>query len=330
MREALELLGHERADRRAVLARVVGIEGFSTRPGDDLVAIDASGAMHGSLLGGLGASVLSEAAVSLLASGSGAPKELTVDVHDKEAVSAGLACGGRAHVLIQPASQIPEQLWRLLSDRAPAALLTPLDGTAGSTVVDRSGTCWGAPVDPQLLADVVAVLGAGRTDRRRLTHAATEILLEVWVPDPRVIVVGSGELVQAISSQASLLGWETQVVAGAGEELAGALQWAGATGALVVLSHDPHVDVPALRAGLAAGVAYVGALGSRSTQSRRVERLVASGVAQADVDRIHRPVGLDLGGHRAPEVALAIVAEILASHRGRDARPLSQRSGPIH
>jgi len=108
------------------------------------------------------------------------------------------------------------------------------------------------------------------------------------------------------------------------------LEWAGTTGAVVVLSHDPHVDTPALEEALRSGVSYVGALGSRSTQSKRTERLLASGVAQVDIDRIHRPVGLDLGGRRAPEVALAIAAEILATHHGRDARPLSTRSGPIH
>ena len=97
-----------------------------------------------------------------------------------------------------------------------------------------------------------------------------------------------------------------------------------------MLSHDPHVDAPALATALAGHVSYVGAMGSRATQSRRAERLLASGVTQQEIDRIHRPIGLDLGGRSSPEVALAIVAEILACHTGRDARPLRDRGGPIH
>ena len=71
-------------------------------------------------------------------------------------------------------------------------------------------------------------------------------------------------------------------------------------------------------------------MGSRSTQSRRADRLLADGVSPEDLARIHRPIGLDLGGRRAPEVALAIVAEILACHCGRDGGSLKDTTGPIH
>jgi xanthine dehydrogenase accessory factor len=71
-------------------------------------------------------------------------------------------------------------------------------------------------------------------------------------------------------------------------------------------------------------------MGSRATQSRRLDRLTAAGVDPTLLDRIHRPIGLDLGGRRAPEVALSIAAEILAVHCGRDARPLRDATGPIN
>jgi hypothetical protein len=83
-----------------------------------------------------------------------------------------------------------------------------------------------------------------------------------------------------------------------------ALAWAGASAALVVLSHDPHVDVAAIAIALDRGVPYIGAMGSRRTQSRRMERLQALGRSETEIDRIHRPIGLDLGGRSAPEVAL--------------------------
>lgn len=329
MREAVEVL-RQAADQgeRAVMARVVEIEGFSTRPGDDFVAVDSSGTVHGSMLAGLGSEQLKDAAASLLAGESSTTATVTVDVHDKDAVSAGLACGGRARLLLQSAGTIPKVLWELLGKRAPAALLSRTDGDR-SIIVERDGTVHGGEPEGWPVEEAVAMLGSGRTGTKSLQTESGPVLLEAWVPDPRVVIVGSGELIEAIGTQAGLLGWETRSTAGV-EDLAGLMDWAGLTGALVVLSHDPHVDTPALAEGLRSGMSYVGALGSRSTQSKRTDRLLAQGVPQAEVDRIHRPIGLDLGGRRAAEVALAIVAEILASHCGRDARPLSTRSGPIH
>ena len=327
MREAVEAL-RKAADQGegAVVARIVEIEGFSTRPGDDLVAVDATGSIHGNVLAGLAADQLREAALSLLAAKTTRPALVTIDVAEKDAVSAGLACGGRARMLLHPADAIPSELWRLLASRAPAALLTRADG---AIVVDRDANTYGASPGGWPTAEATAMLEAGRTESLRVHSPEGEALVETWVPDPRVVVVGTGELIEAISSQATLLGWET-LSTGAVDELGGLLEWAGVTGALVVLSHDPHVDTPALADGLSSGIGYVGALGSRSTQSKRTERLLARGVTQAEIDRIHRPIGLDLGGRRAPEVALAMVAEILASLHGRDARPLSTRTGPIH
>ena len=310
----------------AVVARIVEIEGFSTRPGDDLLAIDAEGSLHGTVLAGLASGRLLEAAGPLLAGNTTAPALVTVDVGDKDAVAAGLACGGRARMLLHPSQAIPPELWRLLAARAPAALLTRSEG---AVVVDRDGNVYGDAPGRWPVDAATALLVAGRVESGHVESPDGDVLLESWVPEPRIVIVGTGELLAAIGAQSALLGWETASTNSV-DDPGGLLEWAGATGALVVLSHDPHVDTPALADGLASGVAYVGALGSRSTQSKRTERLLARGVPQSDIDRIHRPVGLDLGGRRAPEVALAIVAEVLASHHGRDARPLSARTGPIH
>ena len=173
------------------------------------------------------------------------------------------------------------------------------------------------------------MLETGITSTRRVEDQAGVVLIEAWVPAPRMVVVGTGELVAALDAQGGLLGWDCRST-GQGDDLEELLGWAGATAALIVLSHDPHVDTPALTVALQRGVPYVGALGSRATQSRRLERLAAAGVDPAAIDRIHRPIGLDLGGRKASEVALSIAAEILAAHRGRDGRPLRDRTGPIN
>jgi len=269
----------------------------------------------------------------------GGLETVAIEIHGPEVSELGLSCGGRADVLLQPASHIPAEFWAAVAVRAPAALITVIDGpglSPDALGLGRGGEVWGglapgvpATVTGPLVDEARRLLGQGRTATQRVDTEAGTALVEAWVPSPRLVVVGGGEIVTALEAQAGLLGWELRS-APAGDGLDDLLEWAGASAALVVTSHDPHVDAPALAAGLARPIPYIGAMGSRSTQSRRLERLAALGLGDDDLERIHRPIGLDLGGRRAPEVALAIVAEILAVHCGREGRPLKDRSGPIH
>ena len=189
----------------------------------------------------------------------------------------------------------------------------------------RCGGAWPAPTGWYRVGGRTCSNSGGRPTRR-----VDDVLIEAWVP-----VAPPGRRGQRRDGQ---LPWTPKPVCSGGRprstethaDLDGLFEWAGATGALIVLSHDPHVDVPALAAGLAGAVSYVGAMGSRSTQSRRLERLRTMGLSEEQLVRIHRPIGLDLGGRRAPEVALAIAAEILAVHCGRSGRSLREVGGPIH
>jgi xanthine dehydrogenase accessory factor len=322
------------------MGRVIELKGFSTLPVDEMVFIAEDGSFHGQLLGRPGADQLTAAAMGLLGRGAGL-ETVGVEIHGPQVKELGLACGGRADVLLQPVDRIPEPFWTSVSDRAPAALVTIVEGSAAgpdALALDREGHLWGG-LDPAVAAEVVeslagegrALLREGRTASRRVETPVGVALVEAWVPYPRLVVVGSGDVVAALEVQAGLLGWEVRASEGVTTgEVEGLLDWAGTTGALIVLSHDPHVDVPVLAAGLARPIPYVGAMGSRGTQSRRLERLRAQGIPEEQLERIHRPIGLNLGGRRAPEVALAIVAEVLAHHCGLDGRPLKEISGPIH
>lgn len=323
------------AGRPAVVGRVIGLQGFSTLPADEMVAIDDAG-FHGDLLGGPGRAALTPVATSLF--GSPRLELVGVEIHGPEVKELGLSCGGRADVLLQPAAAVPDQFWAARAGRAPAALITLIDGPGAgpeAVGVGHQGEVWGglAVLEPAALAGLVeeasSLLREGRTARRQIETPAGMALVEAWVPQPRIVVVGAGDIVAAITAQAGLLGWPVRAT-DAATEVDDLLEWAGATGALVVCSHDPHVDTPALAAGLRRPTPYLGAMGSRRTQSRRMERLVAEGFAEDELRRIHRPIGLDLGGRRAPEVALSIVAEILACHCGRDGGSLKDTTGPIH
>ena len=95
--------------------------------------------------------------------------------------------------------------------------------------------------------------------------------------------------------------------------------------AVVVMSHDPKLDEPAIVAATQAGCRYIGAMGSRRTQEGRRERLLAEGLTEEDLVRLHGPIGLDLGGREPGEMALAILAEIVAERNDASAAPLSRK-----
>lgn len=138
----------------------------------------------------------------------------------------------------------------------------------------------------------------------------------------RLVVVGEGPVADALVPMAELLGWSTTVVT------TGDLP---ETDAAVVTSHDVDVAGAALKAALERDLSYIGGMGSRKTQAARREWLVANGVAEADLDRIHGPAGLDIGADGPSEIALSILAELTAVLRGRtDVGSIKDRGGPIH
>lgn len=333
----LEQLGAQVQDwldggRPVAVARVVKMQGFSTWAGDPLVAVSGGGGRVGDILGQFGEAAMAPVVERLTPETF---EVVDIDVHEDAAVRAGLACGGQASLLLQPAVEIPPVLWRALVDRSAAALVTRIEGpTAGpaSMVVLADGTWSGALAvgEPDhLAAQAVELIAEGGHGTRRVEDGAGVVLIEAWVPEPRVVVLGDGDLLAAIEAQAGLLGWEVRGAMTVADATA-ALEWAGESAALAVLSHDGTLDMPVMRQALEAGVAYVGAMGSRRTQGSRLERLRNAGVDEALLERIHRPIGLDLGGRRPSEVALAIIAEVLAVRHGRDGRSLRQKDGPIH
>jgi xanthine dehydrogenase accessory factor len=142
-----------------------------------------------------------------------------------------------------------------------------------------------------------------------------------------LLVVGDGPVAEALATLAEPLGWTPTVVV-TYDDVVAAL--AGAD-AVVVTSHDDAVDAAALEAALARGPAYIGAMGSRRTQARRRDWLLSQGLTDDDLAPIHGPAGLDIGADSPPEIALSILAELVATVRGRSpVGSLRDASGPIH
>lgn len=151
--------------------------------------------------------------------------------------------------------------------------------------------------------------------------------------EPQLLLVGDGPVSDALRALAAVLGWRT-VVAGTTDEVAAALP--GST-AVVVTSHHEGLDAPAIAAALAAQTlaarspAYVAAMGSRRTQARRRAWLVDHGVGEDALATLHAPAGLDIGADTPAEIALSVLAELVATLRGAaGAGSLRDRSGPIH
>jgi xanthine dehydrogenase accessory factor len=163
--------------------------------------------------------------------------------------------------------------------------------------------------------------------------------LTVQAPPPRIVVTGAVHISQALAPMAKLLDLDIVVIdprtafatqerfpevtllAEWPEEALQKVPFDGYT-AFVALTHDPKIDDPALQAALRSTCFYVGALGSRKTHGKRLERLAAAGFGEADVQRIHAPIGLDIGAVSPAEIALAILGEIVQALRGPRRKPV--------
>ena len=241
-----------------------------------------------------------------------------LDVTEDDARTAGLTCGGIARLLVQEATDFPPDTWRLLIAGEPICLTTPVAG--GRIGATRLLTRADMPtVGPQIRRHFHTGVSA--------TTFEDELVVTALWPTPTLVIVGAGVIADALANLGGLAGWITRT-ANTAERAQQAIDGLTRADAVVVLSHDRDVDGPALRAALATGPGYVGALGSRRTQDERADWLEANGVS--DRAAVHGPAGLDIGAHTPVEIAISIFAEILATRADAAVAPLSNRRGPIH
>lgn len=167
--------------------------------------------------------------------------------------------------------------------------------------------------------------------------AEGKVFLTVHVPPPRMVITGAVHISQALAPMAKLVGYdvtivdprtafatlerfpEVKVIAQWPDEALPPLNIDHYT-AFVALTHDPKIDDPALTHALSHDCFYIGALGSKKTHGRRVERLKAQGLSDADIARIQAPIGLSIGAVSPSEIAVAIMAQVTASLRQEPAR----------
>jgi xanthine dehydrogenase accessory factor len=338
-----------------VIGRVMSMDGFGGRRTGEALAVSMHGAI-GSLAMGAANAVAIDEAHQLLHDPGRETATVSVPVGDREAVAAGLACGGTAHVLLQRANAISLSWWLALQEGEDVALATdPVSGEAWVATLrefenasgsETRGVTSGGSAE-ETATKVAQAKQVGDYLRRMLTRGPTtphlsqldgrpaELFFEAIIAVPNVVVFGEAALATAIHRQAALLGWTSSVFSdattiSAAEAVAAASQLRSVDG-VVVLSHNVASSSSVLAAALRGRCGYVGALGSRHTQgARRAELLGQCGLNDEQVGRIHGPVGLDLGSRTPEETSLAIAAEMLSIVRGRSAATLTMAPGPIN
>ena len=334
MREILADLNHWLSvGERIALATVVWAEGPSPRPLGARMAVTASGQMTGSVSGGCVEGTVFEEAQGVL--DGGPPKRLHYGVVDETGWEVGLACGGTIEVYVELLVDAHRSLLEVLEAEGTVALATRLDG-GGHLLAWPDGRLAG----DHSLAPELTSLFPGPAAEFHQTPAG-DVFLEVLAPPPTLIIVGAVHVAVPLVTLAQVLGFRVEVVdarrAFASSErfpTADELIVAWPQDALkikdltwqhhiVILSHDPKFDLPALQVALRSQAAYVGLIGSRGTQARRKAALRQAGFSEEELARIHGPVGLDLGGREPAEIALAILAEIVAARHCRRGGTLS-------
>jgi xanthine dehydrogenase accessory factor len=210
--------------------------------------------------------------------------------------------------------------------RRAAVLVTGLDG--GPDRLVREGEEVGGELGE-------AVARALRTGRSGAVEAdGRSLFLNAHLPSPRLVVIGAVHISQALAPMAEIAGYPVEIVdprtafatAERFPDVTLHAEWPqdvlerrplDSYTALAAVTHDPKIDDFALKAALDADCFYVGALGSRKTHAKRVERLLALGVAAARIESIHAPIGIDIGAASPAEIAVAVLAQIVRAFRSR-------------
>jgi len=306
-----QALAWHRAGKGAALATVVQTWGSAPRPVGSQLAISGESEILGSVSGGCVEGAVIFEALEAIADGDS--RVLTYGVADETAFDVGLACGGTIRIMVEPigAALAPEMLAEITAARANRKPVAYVVNTK----------TWERRID-----GVAPWSARFRADRSGFEEDGATFVT-IHNPPLRMVVVGAVHIAQPLLVMARLAGYDPIVIdprAAFGtdarfpgerileaypDEVLAEVPLDART-AMVTLSHDPKIDDPAIVAALGSDVFYLGCLGSTRTHAKRVERLSAAGFQDADIARIHAPIGLDIGSKSPAEIAVSVMAEV--------------------
>mgnify|MGYP002629915439 FL=1 len=363
MREVLdELIAIRRRGGMAAIATVVGTRWSTARSVGASMLVTDSGEVVGSVGGGCVEAEIFAAGEEVLR--HGVAQLETYGVSDDDMFAVGFTCGGVIDVFIERVDSATwpelEGIASSIAAREPVAIATIVKGgrCVGRRLVVRpdrtEGTLGTARLDETIREEALAMLAAGAT--ATLHHGPDgrhpgpelEVFVTSYAPPAQLFIFGAADFSAPLVRVGKLLGFRVSVcdarpVFATRKRFPDADEvvvdwphrWLGnqqvdERTVIAVLTHDPKFDVPVLRVALRSKAGYVGAMGSRGTHEDRLSRLKAAGITDAECDRLHSPIGLDLGARTPEETAISIAAEIVAARWGGSGSRLTGTTGPIH
>jgi xanthine dehydrogenase accessory factor len=333
-----------------VQATLISASGSSSKKIGAKMLVGASGKLLGGVtIGGCVDAQVIEAGDGLIARGGGRLLDISLD--DDEAWEIGLTCGGNVEVMLQrvaPADAADPTVSAYAAVRAALAhdraivVATPIAGVEGALTLDEDGTSTGSlgdsTTDAEARTIAADVLRTGSRDVTITTPAGSRrIFFDRYAPPTTLVIVGAGQIAMSLTVLARELDMRTIVVDGReryatperfpfadsicvgmpSEIVAGIAPTKRV--AVVLVSHDYKYELPVLRQLLRQPVGYLGMLGSKKRGTAVRDLLRDEGFTDEELARVRTPIGLDLGGKSSPEVALAILAEIVAVRSGKRA-----------
>ena len=307
------------------LATVVRTWGSGPRGPGAKMALTNDARIAGSVSGGCVEAAVVEEGRDVLETGT--PKLLRFGIADETAWSVGLTCGGSIEIFVE---KLDDSFFRAsleaLETRRALARATVIRGAdVGRTVLVRDGES----AEGEIGAAAERALERGQSEV--ITAAdGSEVFIDVELPPPSLVMVGGVHIAIALTAMAKTLGYRTNVIDPRGvfgnEERfphADLLipEWSDEglealgldrSSAVATLTHDPKIDDPALMVALRSPAFFIGALGSKKTQEKRKKRLLDRGLTEAELSRLFAPVGLDIGSRSPEEIALSVLAQIVA------------------
>jgi len=350
-REVLDFLTATRtARKRVALATVVRVRGSAYRHEGAKLAVAEDGTTAGNVSGGCLEQDVREVALQVVHTGEPQLRNYCSSADEIAAWDLGVGCEGQVDVYVEPAEARPRER-ELLEGRTPFAVATLIgmrDAGCGMRLIvtqdGSEGDLRSTDLNRAVIARAHELLATGESGIHEI--GGRSVFFDVLVPPPQLVVLGAGDDARPLVRFAADVGFRVVVVdrrpgfltrerfPGAaalaqsrGDELSEVMSLGGDC-YVVVMNHNFADDQAYLRTLLKTPVAYIGVLGPRQRTDRMLRNLAAQGLL--DEGRVYGPVGLDIGTDGAEQVALAVIAEVLAVRSGRRARSLRERLAPIH
>lgn len=328
--------------KEVALATVVEVYGSAPRGLGSKMAVNQDSLMAGSVSGGCVEGAVVAEAMKVIKTGK--PKLLNYGVTQDQAISVGLACGGTIEIWVEKLSKETfDRMQNDLENDQLAMLVTVMSGMyAGEQIYAYpNGKKIGYFAEPETIEEIKDFLPGifmeQQSQRKKLLicNQEVDVFFDILAPSPKLVIVGAVHIAIPLVTFAKELGFHTTVIDPRKafgnrerfphadelvqewpEEYLQRYPWDAGT-YMVVVSHDDKLDVPALAIACQRETRYIGALGSKKTFAKHVSELKATGISDEQIARIHSPIGLDLAARGPEEIALSIIAEMVAVRNGK-------------